>query len=74
MEKIFVVLAVMLMATLMISGCVQQAPPSGGPPTTGKLTQEQAEQQAMNELENELDEAVGNVTLENLENELLQQG
>ncbi|MCK4335268.1 MAG: hypothetical protein KAW40_00925 [Candidatus Aenigmarchaeota archaeon] len=57
---------VVLVATIVISGCVQE--PTGG------LTEEQAEDQALQTLEQEMDEAIGGMTLEELENELLQQG
>jgi outer membrane murein-binding lipoprotein Lpp len=72
MKKIFVLLAVILVSTLIVSGCVQQPPQGGGLPT-GQVTQKQAEQQAMNELENEIEQATANVTLEDIENALLQQ-
>ncbi len=63
------VLAV-LVGMVLISGCVQE--PTG--PPTGKLTQEQAEAQAFQTLEQEMEEAIEKMTLEELENELLQQG
>ena len=62
---------VVLVAALSISGCVQEP---AGPPATGELTQAQAEDQALQTLEQEMDEAIGGMTLEELENELLQQG
>jgi len=58
-----------LILTITISGCVQQ--PSG--PPTGGLTQEQAEQKALQTLDQEMN-ALEEMTLEDLENELLQQG
>jgi PBP1b-binding outer membrane lipoprotein LpoB len=65
-----IIVLALLVLTVWISGCVQEpaAPPTGG------LTQEQAEQQAFQTLEQEMDEAIEGMTLEELENELLQQG
>lgn len=61
---------VVLVAAIVISGCVQE--PAG--PPTGGLTEKQAEDQALQTLEQEMDEAIEGMTMEDLENELLQQG
>jgi PBP1b-binding outer membrane lipoprotein LpoB len=67
------ILAVLLTA-VFISGCVQQdttpATPGGGK----QLTQSEMEDQALQTLEQEMGEAIENMTMEELENELLQQG
>lgn len=65
-----IVLAVLL-AAVLVSGCVQR---TEGPPTTGELTQGQAEEQAYQALEQEMEESLEDMTLEELEDELLQQG
>jgi outer membrane lipoprotein-sorting protein len=64
---------VALVAAVAISGCVQQTPVTGGE-TSGKMTASQMEQQAANTLEEEMEQAIGDITLEDLENELLAQG
>ncbi len=62
----------LLVATVFISGCVkqQEAPSTGSQP----LTAAEKEQYASNTLQQELDQAIGDMTLEDLENELLAQG
>ena len=62
----------LLVATVFISGCVQQqqAPSTGGQP----LTASEKEQAASNTVQQEMDQAIGDMTLEDLENELLAQG
>jgi outer membrane lipoprotein-sorting protein len=72
MKLALAIVFALLVATVFISGCVQQqqAPSTGGQP----LTAEEKEQQAANTLEQEMDQAIGNMTLEDLENELLTQG
>jgi PBP1b-binding outer membrane lipoprotein LpoB len=66
-----IIVLALLVLTIWISGCVREP---AAPPTTGALTQEQAEQQAFQTLEQEMDDSIGGMTLEDLENELLQQG
>jgi outer membrane lipoprotein-sorting protein len=61
---------VALVLAITISGCVQQ--PSG--PPAGGLTQEQAESQAFQALEQEMQENLEDMTLQEIENELFQQG
>jgi len=65
-----ILVLVVLIVAVFISGCIQQAGPSG----TGELTEQQMEEQAYNALEQEMEQALENMTLEELENELLQQG
>lgn len=62
-------LAVLIVAAVFISGCVQQT----GPPE-GELTSEEAENQAYLTVEQEMEDAIESMTLEELENELLNQG
>ena len=61
---------VVLVATIVISGCVQE--PTG--PPTGGLTEKQIEDQAFSTVEKEMEDAIDSMTLEDLENELLQEG
>jgi PBP1b-binding outer membrane lipoprotein LpoB len=67
---IVMILAVIAM-TVFISGCVQQQAPPGG---TGKMTEEEIEQETGNLIEEEMNSALNNISLEDLENELLEQG
>jgi PBP1b-binding outer membrane lipoprotein LpoB len=71
------ILLALLVIAVFISGCVREpAGPTTDPttgPATGGLTQEQAEQKAFQTLDQEMD-ALEDMTLEELENELLQQG
>jgi len=69
MKMAFALVLVVLVAAVAISGCVQQAA-TGGEPATGKL----AEDQATQAVEQEMDLAIGNITLEDVQNELLNQG
>ncbi|NIO22888.1 MAG: hypothetical protein GTN38_02575 [Candidatus Aenigmarchaeota archaeon] len=74
--KFAAILLALLVAAVFVSGCVQEPPGPTGPttgPTDGGLTQEQAEQQALQTLDQEMD-ALEEMSLEELENELLQQG
>jgi|GEM_PF-3322112 len=76
MKLAIALLLVALVFTVYISGCVQEpTSPDTGPtgPTTGALTEAQAEQQALQTLDQEM-EALEEMSLEELENELLQQG
>jgi len=69
MKMTLTLIFVVLIAAVFISGCVQQAT-TGGEPATGKL----AEDQATQAVEQEMDLAIGNITLEDVQNELLNQG
>lgn len=70
MKSAVALVLVVLVVAVAISGCVREP---ATPPTAG-LTQEQAEDLAFQELEHEMDQAIGDMTLEDLENELLQEG
>jgi|YelNatPaOPRAMG01_1025707.scaffolds.fasta_scaffold521628_1 outer membrane lipoprotein-sorting protein len=71
MKFAVLIILVIITATIFISGCVQQQVPVGG---TEKMTGEEIEQEAGNVIEQEMDSALGNISLEDLENELLEQG
>ena len=61
-----------LLAAVLIAGCVQQPE---GPGVDGQLTQAEMENQAYDTIEQEMENAIESMTLEELENELLlQQG
>lgn len=69
-----------LIAAVLISGCVQQGgtgPAGGGTTGTGggqQLKAAQMEDQAAQAVQQEMDNAIGNITLEEIQNQLLQQG
>ena len=66
-----------LLAAVLISGCVQDTGTDGtdtGPTGGEQLTQAEIEDQAYQALEQEMDQAIDQMTLEELENELLSQG
>ena len=64
-------LLVVLLVAILISGCVQDT----GTTTGGEqLTQAEMEDQAYQALEQEMGDAIDQMTLEELENELLSQG
>jgi len=71
MKTALALIFAVLVATVVISGCVQQAATGGG---GQQLTAAEKEQQASQAVDQEIENAIGNVTLENLENELLTQG
>ncbi len=70
MKFIAALVLVVLVVAVAISGCVREP----AAPPTGSLTQKQADNLALYELEQEMGEAIGDMTLEELENELLQEG
>jgi len=66
MWKHLLLTCLLLTSVVLVSGCTQTAD------TTGQLTDKQAEDQAYNTIESELDQAIENITLDDLEGELLQ--
>jgi hypothetical protein len=62
----------LLLVAVLIAGCVQQ--PTGPSGDGAQLTQAEMEQQAYNTLEQEMEQAIDEMTLQEIENELLQQG
>ncbi|MEM5871789.1 MAG: hypothetical protein QW051_02870 [Candidatus Aenigmatarchaeota archaeon] len=71
MKLIISILLVLMVAVVLISGCIQQQPETK---TSQKLTPSEVEQQATNTLDSEIEQAIGHITLEDLENELFEQG
>ncbi|MCD6590526.1 MAG: hypothetical protein J7K72_00980 [Candidatus Aenigmarchaeota archaeon] len=69
MRAVSIILLLAIISAVFISGCVQQQGTGGQ--TTGQEIQ--VEDQAIQTLENELDQALENITMEDLENELLAQ-
>jgi PBP1b-binding outer membrane lipoprotein LpoB len=69
MKHAYALILVVLIAAVVISGCVQS--PSGG---TGAITQEQKESQAFSAVDQEIQSSVDNATLQDIESQLLQQG
>jgi outer membrane lipoprotein-sorting protein len=70
MKTILALVFVVLITAVFISGCVQQAATGGGQ----QFTAAEKEQQAYNTVEQEMEQTLGNMTLDNIENELLTQG
>ncbi|UCC91718.1 MAG: hypothetical protein JSV39_00380 [Candidatus Aenigmatarchaeota archaeon] len=68
--KLAVALLLVVMVVAIISGCVQE--PTG--PPTGGLTEKQIEDQAFSAVEKEMEDAIDSMTMEDFENELLQEG
>jgi len=66
MKLAVVLVLVALMAVAFISGCVQETG------ITGELTGEQMEEEAFQTIEEEMEEALENMTMEELERELLE--
>jgi PBP1b-binding outer membrane lipoprotein LpoB len=71
MKIVLALVLAVLVTTVLISGCTQQPSGQSG---AGKLTQKQAEGQAFQAVQQEVDQALGNITLQEVQNELLQQG
>ncbi len=79
MKTAFALIAI-LIGVVLISGCTQT--PSGGGPdgpqagglVGGEIPARQAQEQAFQTVDQEMEQAVGSMTLEDVENELLQQG
>lgn len=66
---------VVLIAAVLISGCVQQGPAGGTQGTGGgQATASQAEDQAARTVDQEMGNAIGNMTLNDVQNDLLKQG
>ena len=65
-------LAFIVLGAVAVSGCVQQqdTAPTGGE----ELTQAEMEDQAYRAVEQEMEQAIDDMTLEEIENELLAQG
>ncbi|OYT56472.1 MAG: hypothetical protein B6U68_03265 [Candidatus Aenigmarchaeota archaeon ex4484_14] len=59
-----ILLITLLLSVVFISGCVQQ------PTVTGEAT---AEGQAMKAIEQEMEEAIENMTMEDIENAIIEQ-
>jgi len=72
MKTALTLIFAVLIAAVVISGCVQQAATGGG--GGQQLTAAEKEQQASQAVDQEIENAIGNITLENVENELLTQG
>ncbi|MFH1237427.1 MAG: hypothetical protein V1648_03425 [Candidatus Aenigmatarchaeota archaeon] len=70
MKILLALVLVALVATVMVSGCTQTPATGGG---TAKTTAS-ADGQAFNTVDQELDQALEGMTVEDMENELLQQG
>jgi PBP1b-binding outer membrane lipoprotein LpoB len=60
-----------LMSAVLISGCTQQTPAGGG--TTGQAINKTAESAAQSAIEQEMNQAVENITTNDIENALLNQ-
>lgn len=72
MKYAFTLAMVLLVSAVLISGCTTHPGDSGT--STGQLTQAQKESQALAAVDQEMEQSIGNMTLEDMENELLQQG
>lgn len=70
MKMTLTLIFVVLMAAVFISGCVQQT----ATPGTGTAAKGTADEQAFQTVSDEVDQAVGNMTLDDVQNELLNQG
>ena len=72
MDKIaaFLLVAALLSAVL-ISGCTQE--PAGGGSTTGQVVSKEAESAAQSAVELEMEQAIANISTEDIENALLNQ-
>jgi hypothetical protein len=70
MKILLALVFVALVATVLISGCTQTPATGGG---TAKATGS-AEDQAFNTVDQELDQALEGMTVQDMENELLNQG
>ena len=70
MKILLALVFVALVATVLISGCTQTPATGGG---TTKATGS-AEDQAFNTVDQELDQALEGMTVQDMENELLNQG
>jgi outer membrane lipoprotein-sorting protein len=73
MKTVLALVFAALIAAVFISGCVEQGTTitgGGGP----QLTQSQQEDQAFSTVDQEMQQAIGNITLQGIENQLLQQG
>ena len=69
MNKLLALLAVAaIMAVVFISGCTQQQPAGPGPATGEQIA---AENSAVSAIEQEMEQAVNNISTEDIENALL---
>lgn len=68
MLKQALLVCILLSSVVLISGCTQTAQTG----TTGQITDKQAEDQAIATIDNELDQATANMSLDDIEGALLQ--
>lgn len=72
MDKIAASLLVAaLLSAILISGCTQE--PTGGGSTTGQVVSKEAESAAQSAIEQEMEQAIANISTEDIENALLNQ-
>jgi PBP1b-binding outer membrane lipoprotein LpoB len=76
MKYAFAIVLALLVSAVLISGCTT-VPTGGqetGEPSGAQMTQSEKESQALAAVEQEMDELIDNMSMEDLENELLNQG
>jgi PBP1b-binding outer membrane lipoprotein LpoB len=78
MKYAFALVMAILVSAVLISGCTNQpgssANPATGPSAGAQLTQSEKESQAATAVEQEMNQAIENMTMQEIENELLVQG
>ncbi len=73
MKYVVMILALLVLSVVFVSGCAT-TPDTGNTGATGELTAKEKEDLAYQAIDNEIDQALENMTLEDIENELLNQG